>query len=605
MSGADDDDDPRDSKLSRMARSALYVAKSFVMSGLVPIEFGDHTSASDRSRSPCPCSNHDDWVDPEEAAGLGMSAQLSPRDTRSPAFRPWMDPGPMHVYQPQPFEIMVRVDANVPHFMVLVEPGTTSTIKQLLDYIGRQAQQDVSNCYLKGIQQGNCSVCNCYPWDSVHRLLPKGFYEVIGKAVGGAPGDAHCFLQPLLRTAPAVFAVDDDGVDNTGPDDEPNEVPNNIHQYAWYYAIPDVEDRVYGTGGYDYDVDWYWGAQTYRGYEPKAVCDNLNIPWWVFLTATTALAFSVWVLSTIGDSEGFLIAFARIWNNLWHAIHGNIEECPENALQGNGEECPPHLSAGSDLTDISLQSYETFDSVLHAATRVPSDGLSTSSFGDVSDSDCEGRVYISPFDSDGEGSKANNKPPLTTLLVRDPLLGESDARSFDDAGPDGSPFLLGFQSGYLSAVASAFNRLWKIAHGNGICRCGANADFDGLICRRCFRIEHEIAGDDDDTCVLDFLTCIHCNQAGYGHFLCRYMADQLSDDEPQFSIGAASSRDNFEEGGPPKPPGEVMLRDNTASTSWTKYYLLGLLFSIVVQCGISVGYFEAVTNAWNTLWNMT
>ena len=147
--------------------------------------------------------------------------------------------------------------------------------------------------------------------------------------------------------------------------------------------------------------------------------------------------------------------------------------------------------------------------------------------------------------------------------------------------------------------------MWKIAHGNGICRCGANADFDGLICRRCFRIEHEIADDDDDTCVLDFLTCIHCNEAGYGHFLCRYMADQLSDDEPQFSIGAASSRDNFEEGGPPKPPGEVMLRDNTASTSWTKYYLLGLLFSIVVQCGISVGYFEAVTNAWNTLWNMT
>ena len=100
MSGADDDDDPRDSRMSLMARSALYVAKSFVIAGLVPIDVGDHTSASDRSRSPCPCSNHDDWVDPEEAAGLGMSAQLSPRDTRSPAFRPWMDPGPMHVNQP-------------------------------------------------------------------------------------------------------------------------------------------------------------------------------------------------------------------------------------------------------------------------------------------------------------------------------------------------------------------------------------------------------------------------------------------------------------------------------------------------------------------------
>ena len=45
MSGADDDDDPRDSRMSLMARSALYVAKSFVMSGLVPIEFGDHTGA--------------------------------------------------------------------------------------------------------------------------------------------------------------------------------------------------------------------------------------------------------------------------------------------------------------------------------------------------------------------------------------------------------------------------------------------------------------------------------------------------------------------------------------------------------------------------------
>ena len=50
MSGADDDDS-RDSRMSLMARRALYVAKSFVISGLVPIDVGDHTSGSDRSRT--------------------------------------------------------------------------------------------------------------------------------------------------------------------------------------------------------------------------------------------------------------------------------------------------------------------------------------------------------------------------------------------------------------------------------------------------------------------------------------------------------------------------------------------------------------------------
>ena len=60
----------------------------------------------------------------------------------------------------------------------------------------------------------------------------NGALGVHGLPLGGAIRDAHCLSQPLLRTTPATFALDDDGMDNTGnvalePGDEPTEVVAN------------------------------------------------------------------------------------------------------------------------------------------------------------------------------------------------------------------------------------------------------------------------------------------------------------------------------------------------------------------------------------------
>ena len=150
------------------------------------------------------------------------------------------------------------------------------------------------------------------------------------------------------------------------------------------------------------------------------------------------------------------------------------------------------LSWRSDRSGVSQVSFESYDSVLHGTTRVPSDWASDGSvdFGEYDYDEFEGVVPVSAasglyLEYDGGASADISCSTSTPLPALDALIGDGGIL-YRDYPPTVLCWSLEKGGGFLEMLARIFDKVWHILHGNGSARFGVPERLVPFgVCRRC------------------------------------------------------------------------------------------------------------------------